>query len=288
MDSALARIPARSRGQAMDWSLVLISQEIESTIEYGVEDGGWALLLDPQQEGRALEAIQLYEFENRRWPWRQEVFQTGVLFDWASLAWVLLLCVFWLADGPANLRDAGLMDSAAVSRGQWWRLFTAIWLHGDVAHLAANATIGVVLLGMAMGRYGTGAGLLLAYLAGFGGNVLDWLLGFGVRLSLGASGMVIGCLGLLAIHSFALWRQTPHSTRYVVSSLLAGGMLFVLFGLSPGSDVVAHAGGFLTGLLLGTAASAIPNLAHRGKANLLSGFAFAALVIVPWWLALRR
>ena len=102
-------------------------------------------------------AARLYEFENRRWPWRQEVFQTGVLFDWASLAWVLLLCVFWLADGPANLRDAGLMDSAAVSRGQWWRLFTAIWLHGDVAHLAANATIGVVLLGMAM------FGLVLAW-----------------------------------------------------------------------------------------------------------------------------
>jgi rhomboid protease GluP len=287
MDREQARIEVRSRRQAMDWSLVLISQGIESTIEYN-EEGGWGLLVSAVERERASQVIRLYESENRRWPWRQELFHTGALFDWGSLAWVMLVCVFWMADGPVDLHGAGLMDSVAVGHGQWWRLFTAIWLHGDIGHLATNATLGVVLLGLTMGRYGTGLGLLLAYLAGFGGNLLEWLLALAPRLSLGASGMVMGCLGLLAIHSFALWRQTPHSTRYVVSSLLAGVMLFVLFGLAPGSDVLAHAGGFLTGLLLGTAVSWAPKLAQKQRLNLLSGLVFTLLVVIPWWLALRR
>ncbi len=87
------------------------------------------------------------------------------------------------------------MDGAAVAHGQWWRLFTAIWLHADLAHLATNATIGLLLLGLAMGRYGTGAGLLAAYLAGAGGNLVAGLISLQPHRSLGASGMVIGCLG---------------------------------------------------------------------------------------------
>ena len=63
-------------------------------------------------------------------------------------------------------------------------------------------------------------------------------------------------------------------------------MLFVLLGLTPGTDVLAHAGGFATGLLLGGLLTLIPGLAQKAKTNLLCGFLFALLVIVPWWLAL--
>ena len=38
-----------------------------------------------------------------------------------------------------------------------------MWLHADVGHFATNATFGLVLLGLVMGRYGTGVGLLAAH-----------------------------------------------------------------------------------------------------------------------------
>jgi len=44
-ESATARIPVRSRRQAMDWSLVLLSQGIETTILPPGEDGNWSLLV---------------------------------------------------------------------------------------------------------------------------------------------------------------------------------------------------------------------------------------------------
>ena len=162
-----------------------------------------------------------------------------------------------------------------------------MWLHADVAHLAGNAGLGLVLLGLVMGRFGTGVGLLAAYLAGAGGNALVWLLLPGRGPSLGASGMVMGSLGLLTVQSLSHWRETPRGSRYILAGICGGVMLFVLLGLSPGTDVLAHLGGFLSGLLFGAALTKSPAQARLAAANLACGLIFSLLVLLPWWLALR-
>jgi len=288
MEPATARIRARSRRQAMDWSLVLHSQGIEHIVERSAEDGRWELLMSPQDDENAQNAIRLYQAENRYWPWRRKLFKPHLLFDGASLSWAILLCVFyWLEASQPALRSYGEMDASAVSHAQWWRLFTAMWLHADLAHLASNAVLGVIFLGFSMGRYGTGIGLLAAYLAGAGGNLFAWLVAPQPRFSLGASGMVMGGLGLLAIQSFALWRRDPQARKYILSGILGGVMLFLFLGLSPGSDLLAHAGGFVSGLLFGTILTRLPGTIKSTALNFLCGFLFTALVILPWWLALR-
>jgi membrane associated rhomboid family serine protease len=272
----------------LDWSLVLLSQGIEHSVERSEEASGWELQVAAQDSENALKAIHLYQAENRHWPWRRKLFKPGVLFDWASLSWVILLCLFfWLSEAYPALRTFGEMDASAVTRGQWWRVFTAIWLHADLAHLASNAVLGVVFLGLSMGRYGTGLGLLAAYLAGAGGNLLAWLLAPQPRFSLGASGMVMGGLGLLAIQSFTLWRRDPRARKYILSGILGGVMLFLLLGLSPGTDLLAHGGGFVTGLLLGAILTRLPGASSKTAVHLLCGFLFTTLVVWPWWLALR-
>jgi membrane associated rhomboid family serine protease len=272
----------------MDWSLVLVSQGIETTIDQAEDGAGWGLLVAGQDYGNALRVLRQYHLENRGWPWQQAVFRPGFLFDWGALAWALLACLFFWLNTRAGLQSAGVMDGAAVAHGQWWRLFTAIWLHADLAHLATNATLGLLLLGLAMGRYGTGAGLLSAYLAGAGGNLVAGLLSLQTHRSLGASGMVMGALGLLAAQSLSLRRQTPHALKFILGGLCGGVMLFVLLALTPGTDVMAHLGGFAGGLLLGALLSLVPGLAQKPGANLCSGLVFTLLVIVPWWLALRH
>jgi hypothetical protein len=97
MEPATVRIPARSRRQALDWSLVLLSQGIEHTVEHSEESASWELLVASQDNENALNAIRLYQQENRHWPWRRRLFKPGVLFDWASLSWAILIGVFfWL------------------------------------------------------------------------------------------------------------------------------------------------------------------------------------------------
>src|SRR6185312_7937659 len=242
------RIPARSRRQAMDWSLVLISQGIESTVDFS-EDSGWGLILAPADYQPALTILEQYRVENRHWSWRHKISSKGAVFDWAAVGWVLLIGVFfWVqTHADSSFQDAGLMDAIAVSHGQWWRLFTAIFLHADAGHFALNASIGLFLLGLTMGNFGTGLGLLAAYLAGAGGNIATWLIYTEGHRSLGASGMVMGCVGLLT--SQAIFTGAPPAQRwkYLIAGIAAGIMLFASLGLSPESDVLAHFGGFVSG-----------------------------------------
>ncbi len=280
-----AAIEAATRQQAMDWSLALTSQGIETIIEHNPGDRRWHLLVSQADEERARETIRLYQLENHRWPWRREIMQPGLLFDWVSIIWALLTAAFfWLSTQTAP-SEAGRVDPDALAHGQWWRLFTAVWLHADLGHLAANLTFGVVLLGFVMGYYGTGIGLLAAYLAGAIGNIISWKLSSPPHASLGASGLVMGCLGLLAAHSVLLWRKTPSAGKTALRALAAGIMLFVLVGLTPGTDILAHSGGFVAGLFLGTILTFFPMLARKPGLNLVAGVVFAGLTIVCWWLA---
>jgi hypothetical protein len=100
--------------------------------------------------------------------------------------------------------------------------------------------------------------------------------------------MVMGCLGLLAVQSVSLWRHTPHATKTMVMGVGGGVLLFVLLGLSPDSDILAHGGGFVTGLALGVFLSLLPGLAQRGALNLLCALGFLLLTLLPWWLAERH
>lgn len=283
-----ARIPARTRRQAMDWSLALISQGIQPVIEQ-TEATGWALVVSAKDHEAAVAIIRQYRMENLGWGWRKRIFKSGPLFDWASAAWVSLTVIFyWLSVSHANIPESGIMDTTAVAAGEWWRLFTATLLHADLAHLASNAAFGFVLLGLAMARYGAGVGLLAAYLAGVGGNVADCLVYSDGHRSLGASGVVMGALGLIAVQSLAHLKSHPKPMKFIAAGVFGGVMLFVLLGLSPGSDIIAHLGGFVAGLGLGAVLAIAPAMTREPIVNLIAGFMFAALVIWTWVLALVK
>ena len=280
-------IPARTRRQAMDWSLVLASQGIEHRIDHD-EASGWMLTVSAADHADALAHIRQYRLENRHWRWRQLVFSPGLFFDWSCLVWVLLITLFYgWSETRADLRTAGEMTGTVLAHGEWWRLFTATWLHADPGHLALNAVFGFLFLGVAMGRFGSGMGLLAAYLAGAGGNLASgWAHGATMH-GLGASGVVMGALGLITFPSFALLRQRASKAfRLLAGGVLAGLLLFVLTGTDPDADVVAHLGSFVAGWLLGALLSINPTGSPR--INLIAGIVYAVLVILPWWLALHH
>jgi len=291
MEPSFAAIPARSKQQALDWSLVLVSQGIENTIELAPETQGWQLVVDRKDCQRAIQSIRQYKIENRSPAWRQTLPWPGLIFDWRSVAWFMLLALIFMLGQTRYpfLAKAGMMDREAVWSGQWWRLFTAVTLHRDLSHLASNLTSGIVLLGLAMGSFGSGLGLLGAYLAGVGGNVAGLLLHAGAHRSLGASGMIFGALGLLSGQMLGLGRAGLSARQLTIRGLLSGFLLLVLFGLNPESDVIAHIGGFVTGVIIGGLLAFWPNhLAENRLANGVSELLCAATVVSTWLLALGK
>lgn len=283
-----ARIDAPSRQKALDWCLVLASQHIESIPDCAGEPPGWFLLVPRSSLERANEAITQYEIENRAWPLRHSLFESGPSFDTASLAWAILLVVFFASQQfNPGLQSVGTLNPLAIAEGQWWRPFTAIMLHLDTGHLISNAVLGTLVLGLAMGALGPGTGLLGAYLAGVIGNILAYLLrpASPPYEALGASGMVFGALGLLAAHWTTVWIKTRHRPRHAVSGAIAAILIFVFLGMSPQSDLLAHAGGFVGGLGIGLSMARHWHIARKPSVNLLAGICTVVVIIGPWYAA---
>ncbi len=283
----LAVIECRSQALALDWSLVLISQGIECVIMQREEDGAWLLEIAEADLPRATESLALYERENRK-PWRREVTWTGLLFDVRAAFWFVALILFYFSAEALqkNFHLPGAVDRGAVLHGEWWRVFTAVTLHADVAHLLANVTIGFVFLGFAMGCYGAGVAMLLSLLGGAVGNIASLLLHEAPFRSLGASGFVMASLGLLAAHSLTFGRHEKRAV-WIGRGVIAGGLLVVLLGLSPKSDVVAHVGGFVGGVVLGVVALPWRAQFQQRAFSIVCLSGFALLVMVTWMLALR-
>jgi len=274
----------------MDWSLALISQGIAATIKHDPAGAGWQLEVSAQDGQKAFQTLRQYHQENRGWPWHNAIPLTRARFDWFGLTWGLLLAwCFWLESVNPDFKRAGIMDTSAVLAGQWWRVFTAIMLHADLAHLAGNLSIGVLLFGLAMGRFGTGTGLLAAFLAGAAGNLASLLLNAKPFYGLGASGMVMGALGMLSAQTLRWGGKSGASLKQRLAGVAAGIMLFTLYGLAPGTDMAAHLGGFIAGLLLGVGLVFLPEeFLHSRKTNIASSFLLLALLAVTWGLALKH
>lgn len=273
----------------MDWSLVLLSQGIETTIEQANEEHGWQLVVMPGDYEHALESLRQYRAENRGDVWRRYLPWSGLIFDWRSALWFgLLALIFVLGEMRWSfLEAAGSMHNDAVWKGEWWRLFTATMLHADLPHLVANITTGVLLLGFAMGGFGSGFALLASYLAGVGGNLAGLLLYSDSHRGLGASGMVLGSLGLLTAQSFVLLRAGASARQLVLRAMMGGLLLLVFWGVDPATDVIAHVGGFVSGFVLGAALSLLPMRWNRNlRLNRCATSVCVVLVMLTWWLAL--
>lgn len=284
-------IEAESRRQALDWGLVLASQNIDAYIERNA-DGKYVLIVPKHDYLRALEQINLYQTENAK---RHHLFRVEVaqnLFDWRCVVWAIVIIFIYLANenSSTDFRAAGIMHKNAVLNGEWWRLFTAVCLHADLPHLASNVTVGLILIGMAMVYYGSGIAIFLSFLAGVAGNILGIIVRHGDYYGLGASGMVMGALGLLAATGW-FSEQGPFSQKslfYKARRVVAALLLFILLGLNPNSDIQAHFGGFIFGWLFGLAALyMLKKPSNYSLLNQVGGIATVVVFLTVWFLALK-
>ena len=114
MQPPTAIIPVRSEKQALEWSLVLVSQGIETAIERNAESGVWGLAVNEPDYHRALDALRQYRLENRGQIWRRALPGTELIFDWRAVFWFLLLgFVYFLAGGRPGRND-GTRAAAVV------------------------------------------------------------------------------------------------------------------------------------------------------------------------------
>lgn len=142
----------------------------------------------------------------------------------------------------------------ATQDGQWWRLFTALFVHFGVLHLTLN--MGALWdVGRLVERvYGRLRFALLYLGSGLLGNLVSLVLHGNQAVSGGASGAIFSLYGALLVF---LWRERqqldPSEFRWLFGGASAFSLLMLGMGwMVPGIDNAAHGGGLVAGALWGS------------------------------------
>lgn len=268
-------------------------------------DGGdFVLLVDGPAVPAALEHLRQYEVERLNRPPPPPPPPRLHPHAWGgSLAYLMVIfgVPFMISNGLWRLDafDVGEMNSALVQQGQWWRIWTALTLHLDGPHLAANAAAGTWFGYLAARLVGVGNAWMLVVLGAGLANGIEAFVGPAFHRSVGASTAVFTALGLLSAYSWRTRLAYPQRWALRWGPLVAGVVLLGWTGTGgespdqPSSgvgqtvDVAAHALGFATGLLAGAGAAlnSVTRVLNRVPQWLVGTLALVP-VAVSWFRAL--
>lgn len=164
---------------------------------------------------------------------------------WGFAAVVLLLIGVYALSFRQFSRTGLEATGAAVFSGELWRAWSAVFVHADGAHLAANTPL-LALFGFLISAYVHPVALGLGVLVAGATNILVlWGMPEQVRL-VGASGLV-HWLGAFWLVLHVLVDRRAHWRPRFGSGLFLALLLFTPAAYEPRISYAAHAWGFLAG-----------------------------------------
>jgi membrane associated rhomboid family serine protease len=291
--SAIAIEIYRSPRKALcdERALVLLAVGIPSTVHIG--DGHFILEVDAGQAEQARTQLRHYEAESRPAGAAPPARRSPYPHAWigcVAYAAVLVAVAYAISAGLFRLDafDLGDLDAARVQSGEWWRAWTALTLHLDAAHLAANLGAGIWFGYLAASELGSGSAWFLIVNGAALANWLEGEFGPATHRAVGASTAVFAALGMLAAHSWRIRLHLPQRWALRWAPLVAGIVLLAWLGTAgDGTDVVGHVLGFAVGILVG-ATAALPSVSRalRRIPQWLAGVAALASLAMAWAFAL--
>jgi len=151
---------------------------------------------------------------------------------WLTLSLSGLAIGLYALAGPAA--GGAVYDRMAIANGEWWRWFSAHWIHSDAGHLAWNVAA-LLLLGCIVESYRRWL-LPLGLLAGS--------LAVDLWLSLGTTGIMRYCglsgalNTLLILALWAVWRRSGHPLVWIIG---LGSLLKIVAETVTGQALLTQA-----------------------------------------------
>ena len=165
----------------------------------------------------------------------------------------VLIAVYFLelatnaVGNDAGLLTLGALPDSGQIHHEYWRLFTAGFLHYDLTHIALNTLLLLLIAPVAERRAGT-AWLLLIFLSGSVasccGMLVKHILWPSQGVSLGASGGLFALLGAALVLVFRI----PSQSRLVRIRLIVVLVVGLTYSILPGISMIGH----IVGLVVGT------------------------------------
>lgn len=141
-----------------------------------------------------------------------------------------------------------------VYEKEWWRLLSAIVLHGGVWHLIPNALIQLRVGGYLNLVFGTPMWFMIYFITGIFGNMCSTIF-TPEKVGVGASGSILGMLTSWIVWIIFRWKKIPkrfHSQRNCQLGVVVGAVAITLItSFAPYVDWAVHFGGAIQGILWG-------------------------------------
>ena len=138
----------------------------------------------------------------------------------------------------------GQVNELVIYYGQYYQLFTSMFVHANIAHIAGNMLFLLIFGLRGEEMFSLPEYLSIYFLGGLTGNLLSLLLLPLDVPSVGASGAIFAMFGACTIYARRSVRQS-----------IIGALIYALFLLLLSSGLYvnnfAHIGGLVTGLLIG-------------------------------------
>mgnify|MGYP001603789011 CR=1 FL=1 len=177
--------------------------------------------------------------------------KSNIKFYFIKLS-VIIVIVFLLQLMFPVVTEIFVLNEKAIDNHEYWRFLTAIFLHGDAAHLMYNL-FALLFFGFTTERLiGSRRFLIVFFSTGILANIIA--VNF-YPSSLGASGAIYGILGCITIISplMMVWAFGLLMPMFLATAVWVIADLLRIFGLFDPGNVgsIAHISGIFIGFLFG-------------------------------------
>jgi membrane associated rhomboid family serine protease len=245
--------------QAQEHGLVILAMREPCWVAEDQPSGGFSLHAVPEAAPVIARELSAYESEQQQAveppAADREIFHHRPGWEVFGIWAISLIGMFLLQNADPTLVDRAASSSRGlIGDHEWWRPFTALFLHGDFPHLIGNLLSGLFFGTLVARSIGPWLGWALILACGAIGNSLTSALTWPEPFtSIGASTAVFGALGILSGLGFATLLRARHRLPWakLTAPLVAGIILLGwLGGGAPGgnTDVLGHVFGFASGL----------------------------------------
>ena len=181
----------------------------------------------------------------------------GITATKVLVALNVLMFVLEIATGATSLMGGGsgkaLVDLGALYvpdvliGHQYWRMFTSMFLHSGIIHVAFNMWALWAIGGFVEVALGRLKFLIVYFVSGFAGSVLVLIAAPVNSLVVGASGAIFGVFGALAVHAY-LNRGRDFQSQALLRNVLFILVINLVFSFTAGFvSWQAHIGGLVAG-----------------------------------------
>ena len=192
-----------------------------------------------------------YEYRNSSFYNRRIPYVTIVLIA-VNVIIFFIMEMFGSTEDFERLYDWGAMYWPAVSgQGEFYRIFTHMFLHAGSEHLMSNMFMLGALGYQIEEEYGRVKYLITYFVCGVCGTMIsvlyETMMSDSYAVSVGASGAIFGLFGVTLV---MLFQNTRHTGQLALPKLVILFLIMVFGNMQEGVDWMAHFGGAMTGVII--------------------------------------